>query len=271
MPTIHSSSSSPTLVMSDIISYDTLNDSQRPEARKKPIPARWRPPSSFFPRLIFHTMCFCLTFHSNLDFMWEIFREPNGWENFHTLYLTQINQLSTVQGLVLTTVAVFISTPSPLKQIDYSADGPYTLLSESLVFSLFGLLLQLFTSVVGQTYQKQSTFKVLKRNRWRFLCHIIVLSIPVYIFGISLLLLIFAISVTGFLSSSTSARIFTAATFAVLSTCLFVSILPSPFFSGLRHLLRKMLWRTTDSVDDDDDDDDELDKEHSEKEAGSLV
>ncbi|KAG2034674.1 hypothetical protein BDR03DRAFT_964660 [Suillus americanus] len=197
-------------------------------------------------------MCFCLTFHSNLDFMWEIFREPN------------------VQGLLLTTVAVFISTPPPLHQIDYAADGPYTLLSESLVFSLFGLLLQLFTSVVGQSYKKQTTFKALKRNRWRFLCHIIVLSIPVYIFGISLLLLIFAISVTGFLSSSTSARVFTGATFAVLFACLFGSILPSPFFSGLRNLFRKMLWRTTDPVDDDDDDD-ELDKERSEKEAGIPV
>ncbi|KAG1837576.1 hypothetical protein DFJ58DRAFT_144832 [Suillus subalutaceus] len=145
--------------MSNIVSYDTLKDSQRLEVPKKPIPARWRPPSSPFPRVIFHVMCFGLTFHSNLDFMWEIFQEPNGWENFHTLYLTQINQLSTVQGLLLTTVAVFISTPSPLKQIDYSADGPYTLLSESLVFSLFGLLLQLFTSVVGQTYQKQKNLQ----------------------------------------------------------------------------------------------------------------
>jgi hypothetical protein len=102
----------PTLVMSDMVSYDTLqysqaldvhNDSQdmyksnnTRTKRIKPIPTRWRPPSSFIPRLIFRIMCFCLTFHWNLDFMWEIFREPNGWENFHTLYLTQINQLSTV-------------------------------------------------------------------------------------------------------------------------------------------------------------------------------
>jgi hypothetical protein len=98
--------------MSDMVSYDTLQYSQALDAhndsqdmhkphntrtkRIKPIPTRWRPPSSFIPRLIFHIMCFCLTFHWNLDFMWEIFREPNGWENFHTLYLTQINQLSTV-------------------------------------------------------------------------------------------------------------------------------------------------------------------------------
>jgi hypothetical protein len=195
--------------------------------------------------------------------MWEIFREPDGWENFHTLYLTQINQLSTVQGLVLTTVAVFISTPPPLRQINYAADGPYTLLSESLVFSLFGLLLQLFTSVVGQTYQKQNTFKALKRNRWLFLCHIIVLSIPVYLFGISLLMLIFAISVTGFLSSSYSAQVFTGATFALLFACLFVSILPSPFFSRLH----KIFWGKTGEVNEDDDDD-ELDRERSEKEAG---
>ncbi|KAG1759782.1 hypothetical protein EDD22DRAFT_971482 [Suillus occidentalis] len=271
--------------MSDMVSYDTLqysraldahNDSQdmhKPHNTRtkqtKPIPTRWRPPSSFIPRLIFRIMCFCLTFHWNLDFMWEIFREPNGWENFHTLYLTQINQLSTVQGLVLTTVAVFISTPPPLKQINYAADGPYTLLSESLVFSLFGLLFQLYTSVVGQGYQKQKTFKALKRNRWLFLFHIIILSIPVYIFSISLLLLLFAISVTGFWSSSTSAQIFTGATFALLFACLFVSILPSPVYSRLY----KILWRITDDADDDDADDNdnyELDKEHSEKEAGGT-
>ncbi|KAG2739278.1 hypothetical protein P692DRAFT_20220145 [Suillus brevipes Sb2] len=262
--------------MSDMVSYDTLQYSQALDAhndsqdmhkphntrtkRIKPIPTRWRPPSSFIPRLIFHIMCFCLTFHWNLDFMWEIFREPNGWENFHTLYLTQINQLSTV--------AFIISTPSPLPQIDYTASGPYTLLSESLVFSLFGLLFQLYTSVVGQSYQKQKTFKALKQNRWLFLFHIIILSIPVYIFSISLLLLLFAISVTGFLSSSTSAQIFTGATFALLFACLFVSILPSPVYSRLY----KILWRISDDVDDDDDDSDnhELDKEHSEKEAGGT-
>ncbi|KAG1779923.1 hypothetical protein EV702DRAFT_46120 [Suillus placidus] len=251
--------------MSDIVPYDTVKYCPTLDAhndtpdlhrshntrtkRTKPIPTRWQPPSSFFPRLIFRMMCFCLTLHSDLDFMWEIFREPDGWEHFHTLYLAQIHQLSTVQGLVLTTVAVFISTPPPLKQIDYADDVPYTLLSESLVFALFGLLSQLYISVVGQSYQKQKTFKqALKRNRWLFLCHIIILSIPVYIFGISLLLLIFAISVTGFLSSSTSAQIFTGATFALLV----------------------MLWGTTDrDHDDDEDDEDKLDKERGEKETGS--
>ncbi|KAG2119363.1 hypothetical protein DEU56DRAFT_123781 [Suillus clintonianus] len=164
----------------------------------KPIPVRWRPPTSTFPLFIFRMMCFCLTFHWDLNFMWEIFREPQGWEDFHVQYLSQINQLSTVQGLVLTTVAVFISTPPPVKQIDYTAYGPYTLLSESLVFSLFGLLFQLYISVIGQSYQKRKTFKALKKNRWLFLCHIIILSIPVYVFGISLLLLLFG----EFLSSS---------------------------------------------------------------------
>jgi len=62
--------------------------------------------------------------------------------------------------LLLTTVALFITTSPPLKQVDYAADGPYLLLSESLVFSLFGLLFQLYTSVVGQSYQKKKTFKV---------------------------------------------------------------------------------------------------------------
>jgi hypothetical protein len=72
--------------------------------------------------------------------------------------------------------------------------------------------------------------------------------------------------VTGFLSSSTSAQIFTGATFALLFACLFVSILPSPVYSRLH----KMLWGTTDYVNDDDDDDDnsESDKGRSEKEVG---
>lgn len=200
--------------------------------------------------------------------MWEIFREPNGWENFHTEYLKQINQCSTVQGLVLTTVAVFISTLPPLKQINYAASGPYTLLSESLVFSLFGLLFQLYTSVVGQSYQKQKTFRALKRSRWLFICHIIILSIPVYTFGISLLLLIFAISVTGFLSSSKSAQVFTGATFALFVTYLIASIIPSPVYPRLH----KLLWGTTDCADEEDSEDsDNEDKEHSEKEAGGAA
>jgi hypothetical protein len=64
--------------------------------RTKPLPVRWQPPSHIIPRLIFRTMCFCLTFHTDLDFMWDIFKDPKGWENFHIQYLVQLNQLSTV-------------------------------------------------------------------------------------------------------------------------------------------------------------------------------
>ncbi|KAG1721049.1 uncharacterized protein EDB91DRAFT_1256706 [Suillus paluster] len=258
--------------MSASVSYDTLKKSPAQDANeetpsqhrshKKPtkptksLPTRWKPPKSFVPRLIFHVMCFCLTLHSNLDFMWEIFQEPKGWESFHIKYLVQLNQLSTVQGLLLTTVAVFISTGAPLQQIvNYDAGGPYTLLSESLVFSLFGLLFQLYISVVGQSYQQQKTFK------WLFLCHIMILSIPIYTFAISLLLLLFAISVTGFLSSSDLAQVLTVVTFALLFAYLLVSILPSPFYSRLYGFL----WGKRNS--EPDDSEDELDGELHEKEG----
>jgi len=242
--------------MSDSVAYPQdvaplPHMSQKPHGKRiKPLPDHWKPPQSFLPRLIFRVMCFCLTFHSSLDFMWDIFKDPKGWENFHGQYLAQLNQLSTVQGLVLTTVAIFMTTSPPLKQIDYVVYAPYTLLSESLVFSLFGLLFQLYTSVVGQSYQKKKTFKALKRSRWLFLCHLIILSIPVYLFGISLLLLIFAISVTGFISTSTSAKIFTGGTFALLVACLFTSIIPSPFYTRLYGLL----WGKHDWDDNDSDD-----------------
>lgn len=74
--------------------------SKKPHMKSpKPLPVRWQPPKSFLPCLIFHTLCFCLTFHSDLEFMWEIFKEPKGWENFHIQYLVQLNQLSTVVRL----------------------------------------------------------------------------------------------------------------------------------------------------------------------------
>ena len=65
----------------------------------KPLPSPWQPPQSLLPRLIFRVMCFCLTFHLSLDFMWDVFKEPKGWENFHSQYLVQLNQLSTVVRL----------------------------------------------------------------------------------------------------------------------------------------------------------------------------
>ncbi|OJA15086.1 hypothetical protein AZE42_10580 [Rhizopogon vesiculosus] len=110
--------------MSNVVPYDTtehpMNENEAPPLRRarkphvkhpKPLPVHWKPPLSFLPRVIFHTICCCLTFHTTLDFMWEIFKEPKGWENFHVQYLVQLSQLSTVQGLVLTTVAV--SSPLP--------------------------------------------------------------------------------------------------------------------------------------------------------------
>jgi len=114
-PSLRSSS----ITMSDI-SYETVkhplaHDGTPPPPKfKKPhmkspklLPVRWKPPKSFLPRLIFHTMCCCLTFHSHLDFMWEMFKEPKGWENFHIQYLAQLNQLSTVVRLRDCAIIVF--------------------------------------------------------------------------------------------------------------------------------------------------------------------
>jgi hypothetical protein len=74
--------------------------------------------------------------------------------------------------------------------------------------------------------------------------------------------------VTGFLSSSKSAQIFTGATFALFVTYLIASIIPSPVYPRLH----KLLWGTTDCADEEDSEDsDNEDKEHSEKEAGSAA
>lgn len=187
-----------------------------------------------------------------------------------------------------------------MQEVNYSADGPYLLLSESLVFSLFGLLFQLYTSVVGQSYQKKKTFKVgsqfdchwlvltskqaLKRNRWLFLCHIMILSIPIYLFGISLLLLIFgAFScvprpfILCLISHPTShlhnwlpilfyfSTRFHRSDIRTAFVCLFISILPSPFYSRLHGFL----WGKRDWDDDDSDNDSDVDILH-EKGAGTI-
>lgn len=84
--------------MSESISYPlSLHKPEKLHTKRhKPLPVHWQPPPSLFPRLVFHTICFLLTFHSNLDFMWEVFKDPKGWKNFHIQYLAQLNQLSTV-------------------------------------------------------------------------------------------------------------------------------------------------------------------------------
>jgi len=69
--------------------------------------------------------------------------------------------------------------------------------------------------------------------------------------------------VTGFLSSSTAAKVFTGATFALLFACLFVSILPSPFYTRLY----VFLWGIRDWYGHDSDDESEGEIHHEKGEG----
>ncbi|KAG1803985.1 uncharacterized protein BJ212DRAFT_1395428, partial [Suillus subaureus] len=100
--------------------------------------------------------CFIFTWRSDLQWLHALLKEGKNWEELHHQYLTQLNQISIVQGLVLTTAAVFISSNPPLvTEVDYTSHASYACLAESLVFSLFGLLFQLKVSASGFLFQRR--------------------------------------------------------------------------------------------------------------------
>jgi hypothetical protein len=90
------------------VPQNTCTSDSTPTKSPNLIPSEWEPPSSPISRFFFRVMCICLTLHWDLEFMWEIFREPNGWENFHDLYLKQINQCSTVVCRCIFSVPPFL-------------------------------------------------------------------------------------------------------------------------------------------------------------------
>ncbi|KAG2034657.1 hypothetical protein BDR03DRAFT_984223 [Suillus americanus] len=127
----------------------------------KKFPPQWNVPESFIPRHIFKMCCLIFTWRSDLKWLHGLLKEGNNWEELHRQYLSQLNQVSTVQGLVLTTAAVFISSNPPLvRDVDYTSNASYACLAESLVFSLFGLLLQLKVSASGILFQKRGAAEV---------------------------------------------------------------------------------------------------------------
>ncbi|KAG2088759.1 uncharacterized protein F5147DRAFT_418091 [Suillus discolor] len=143
--------------------------------------------------------CFVFTWRSDLHWLYDLLREGNTWEELHRQYLTQLNQVSTVQGLVLATAAVFISSNPPLvNDVDYTSKASYACLAESLVFSLFGLLFQLKVSAAGILFQKRSAAEIIIERRWRIFWHLLGMAVPIVIFTISVVLLLIAIVLTGF-------------------------------------------------------------------------
>ncbi|KAG1892908.1 uncharacterized protein F5891DRAFT_1197098 [Suillus fuscotomentosus] len=211
-------------------------------------PPLWEPPKSFILRHIFKMCCFIFTWRSDLRWLHALLKEGDNWEILHGRYLTQLNQVSTVQGLVLATVAVFISSSPPLaKDVNYTSNASYACLAESLVFSLFGLLFQLKVSAAGIIFQQRSAAKVIMEARWRIFWHLLSLTVPIIIFTISVILLLIAIVLTGFASGSETVRLYVSITFAFLAICHLVSILGSPFYYHFSDLCFRVIqeWRKT--------------------------
>ncbi|KAG2064860.1 hypothetical protein BDR04DRAFT_1109520 [Suillus decipiens] len=216
--------------------HDTDSQSARPHTAIESderifaeFPHKWKAPDSPIVRCIF-TMCCCIfTGHSNLEWLHNTLKKENTWETLHSQYLQQIQYISTVQGLVLTTAAVFITTTPPLLQdVDYISYASYACLAESLVFSLFGLLFQLKVYTSEIIFQPHSTAKAIIRTRWRIFGHILSLAVPIIIFVISVTLLLMAVVLTGFTSRSETVKIYLSITFGFLGLCLLVSSLGSP-------------------------------------------
>ncbi|KAG2034679.1 hypothetical protein BDR03DRAFT_593881 [Suillus americanus] len=200
-------------------------------------PSTWNAPESFIPRHIFTMCCLIFTWRSDLNWLYNLLKEGNNWEELHRQYMTQLNQVSTVQALVLTTTAVFMSSNPPLvNDVDYSSPASYACLAESLVFSLFGLLFQLRVSASGFLFQRRSAAEIIIERRWRIFWHLLSLAVPIIIFAISVVLLLLAIVLTGFASHSKSVQLYLSITFAFLGACHLVSILGSPFYHHLSNL-----------------------------------
>ncbi|KAG1807975.1 uncharacterized protein BJ212DRAFT_715158 [Suillus subaureus] len=225
-------------------------------------PRKWVTPESFILRHIFKICCLIFTWHDDLHWLHDLLKEGNTWEELHRQYLTQLNQVSIVQGLVLTTAAVFISSNPPLaKQVNYASSASYACMAESLVFSLFGLLFQLkasasgflFKSVVLQKYgfycqsgrPALTSSQIIIERRWRIFWHLLGLAVPIIIFSISVVLLLIAIVLTGFVSHSETVRLYMSITFAFLGACHLVSILGSPFYHYLSDLCIRAVYDTS--------------------------
>jgi hypothetical protein len=200
-------------------------------------PDKWETPTSFIPRHIFKLCCLIFTWRSDLHWLHDVLKEENKWEELHRQYQVQLNQVSTVQALVLTTAAVFISSKPPLvDDVNYGSQASYACLAESLVFSLFGLLFQLKVSASGFLFQQRSAAELIIERRWRIFWHLLGLTVPIIVFIISVVLLLIAIVLTGFTSQSKAVQLYLSITFAFLGACHLVSILGSPFYHHLSNL-----------------------------------
>ncbi|KAG1837578.1 hypothetical protein DFJ58DRAFT_749447 [Suillus subalutaceus] len=209
-------------------------------------PPKWNAPESFISRYISKMCCLVFTWRSDLHWLYDLLKEGNNWEELHRQYMTQLNQMSTAQGLVLTTAAVFISSKPPLvDDVDYSSHASYACLAESLVFSLFGLLFQLKVSASGFLFQQRSTAEIIIERRWRIFWHLFGLVVPIIIFTISVVLLLIAIVLTGFASHSKTVQLYLSITFAFLGACHLVSILGSPFYHHLSNLCVRVVHATS--------------------------
>ncbi|KAG2064404.1 hypothetical protein BDR04DRAFT_264060 [Suillus decipiens] len=190
--------------------------------------------------------------------LWCIYYISNGHANpqhkrgtgkrLHDRYLQRIQQISVVQGLVLTTAAVFTTTVPPLPQdVDYISHASYACLAESLVFSLFGLLFQLKLYTSGSIFQEHGVVKdETNLERWKVFGYLLSLVIPVIIFGISVVLLLMAVVLTAFTSHIKTVQLCVSITFSCLGACYLVVALGLPsYFNVFIIIMQRVRGKAT--------------------------
>ncbi|KAG0701825.1 hypothetical protein DFH29DRAFT_1069455 [Suillus ampliporus] len=213
-------------------------------------PSSWDVPEFCISKWTFKICCFVFTLRGDLQWLYYLLSKGDNWEQMHSQYLTLLGQVSTVQGLVLATVAIFLCSVPPVSDdIDYISRLSYACLAESLVFSLFGLLYQLNAYFAATRYQKRAATKdradltATAGHNFQALENFLALfgfggsNHPfLHISGAD-----DSIGFTGFLSQSKLVQIYLSSTLGFIGACHVASILGSPIYHHVTDLLIHVL------------------------------
>ncbi|KAF8804922.1 hypothetical protein BYT27DRAFT_7105890 [Phlegmacium glaucopus] len=187
----------------ECIPIQAIPDQDNPTNPSLKMPAHWDTPKGRVASIFFKALCIVSFGRSTLQHTWNVSEKGDkDWKEEKEALLARINNLSIVAGLLLSTMAVLLSTAPPVERFfNWMKPVPYLCILGAFPPTL-GAIIVGATMGLAVTAAEPNYVQKICKSRLRVVCVLIVIAYPFFVMGcVTLVLavgLVAAAQVTGY-------------------------------------------------------------------------
>ncbi|KAG2109519.1 hypothetical protein DEU56DRAFT_920325 [Suillus clintonianus] len=155
-------------------------------------------------------ICFFFSGYPNLKKYWGSLQSDQEFEAVKTRNCSILANAITGGGVVLAINGVFVTTSSPVTDIDYTSPAPYFLSLTSRMFAMIAMVISGLSMMRWLHADRERTKEQVRRGGYFLISHLLSIVTPMFFLALSMSLFFLAILIAGFSSQSITCLIVTA-------------------------------------------------------------